>query len=159
MKKFRKQPVIIEAVQITEDTFDAPHPNAEHVIGVEYDPVERCVYIDTLEGRMRGNVGDWIIRGVKGELYPCKADIFEASYMAADEGSVTNVPGLKACHAVVTPVCRTNHSPNVAMNIAVERLRRAYLELLNDQNARANFHFVMTVERPLPDVRGQTTQE
>ncbi len=36
--------------------------------------------IPTLEGRMRANIGDWIIRGMKGEVYPCKPDIFEATY-------------------------------------------------------------------------------
>ena len=40
------------------------------------------VLIDTLEGTMRANPGDWIIRGVKGEFYPCKSDIFEATYEA-----------------------------------------------------------------------------
>jgi len=36
--------------------------------------------IDTLEGKMTGNVGDYLIRGIKGEMYPCKPDIFEMSY-------------------------------------------------------------------------------
>jgi hypothetical protein len=38
------------------------------------------LYIETLEGTMKADNGDWIIRGVKGELYPCKPDIFEATY-------------------------------------------------------------------------------
>ena len=80
MSYYRKRPVVVEAVQITDATFDSPHPNPEHLRGVIYDPVGRCVYIRTLEGEMRGNVGDWIIRGVKGELYPCKPDIFAATY-------------------------------------------------------------------------------
>lgn len=80
MPQFRKKPVVIEAVQITNNTFDAEHPNPEHITGVIYDPRERCVFIDTMEGRMRGDLGDWIIRGVKGELYPCKPDIFAALY-------------------------------------------------------------------------------
>lgn len=80
--KFRKKPVVIEAVQITDSTFDAPHPNPEHIPGVTYDPLQRCVFINTLEGCMRGNIGDWIIRGIKGELYPCKPDIFDATYEA-----------------------------------------------------------------------------
>ena len=41
------------------------------------------IYITTLEGVMRADNGDWIIRGVKGELYPCKPDIFEATYEPA----------------------------------------------------------------------------
>ena len=82
--QYRKKPVVIEAMQITDATFDAPHPNHEHIPGVVYDERERCVFIDTLEGRMRGDLGDWIIRGVKGELYPCKPDVFAATYEQAD---------------------------------------------------------------------------
>lgn len=78
--KYRKKPVVIEAVQITMDMFKYNHPHHDHIPGVVYDPVELCVYIKTLEGEMRGDVNDWIIRGVKGELYPCKPDIFEATY-------------------------------------------------------------------------------
>jgi hypothetical protein len=80
MAKYRKKPVVVEAVQITDSTFDAPHPNPEHFAGVRYDPVNRTVEILTLEGTMTGSLGDWIIKGIKGELYPCKPDIFEATY-------------------------------------------------------------------------------
>ena len=83
MAKFRKKPVVIEAVQITNATFDAPHPNPEHIQGLIYDPVQRAVFIKTLEGEMRGDLGDWIITGVKGERYPCKPDIFQATYEPA----------------------------------------------------------------------------
>ena len=83
--KFRKKPVVIEAVQVTDATFDDPHPNPEHIVGVIYDPAKRCAFIDTLEGRMRADLFDWIIRGVKGELYPCKPDIFESTYDALKE--------------------------------------------------------------------------
>jgi hypothetical protein len=84
MKQFRKKPITIEAVQITEATFSAPHPNPEHVIGVLYDPRRRCVFIDTLEGRMRGNLGDWIVRGIAGELYPVKGGLFAQLYEAVE---------------------------------------------------------------------------
>jgi hypothetical protein len=47
--------------------------------------------IQTLEGNMRGNVGDYVIKGVKGELYPCKPDIFEASYDAVTSGNTGGV--------------------------------------------------------------------
>jgi hypothetical protein len=98
MAKFRKLPVIIEAVQLRWDNWDEmcdfagvgkledgkpqgtfidaegkPMPNNEwsEIIGL---------MIPTLEGLMIGIQNDWIIRGVKGELYPCKPDIFEATY-------------------------------------------------------------------------------
>jgi hypothetical protein len=80
MAKFRKKPVVIEAVQVTRETFDAPHPNPEHIKGLQYDPVNRAVFIKTLEGVMRAELGDWIITGIKGEHYPCKPDIFAATY-------------------------------------------------------------------------------
>jgi len=80
MKQFRKKPVVIDAVQIADSTFDAPHPNEEHIPGILYDTAARCAYIETLEGRMRADLGDWIIRGVKGEYYPCKPGIFAATY-------------------------------------------------------------------------------
>lgn len=59
--KFRKKPVVIDAVKATE-----------------------LMYIDTLEGRMTAYPGDWIITGVKGERYPCKPDIFDATYEAVE---------------------------------------------------------------------------
>lgn len=85
MAKFRKKPVVIEAVQITDQTFDAPHPNPEHIPGIIYDPAQRCVFIETLEGTHRGDIWDWIITGVKGEHYPCKPDIFAATYEPVEE--------------------------------------------------------------------------
>lgn len=80
MKKYRKKPVVIQAVQITDSTFDAPHPNDEHIKGVVYDPINRVAIVKTLEGTMKGEIGDWLIVGIKGEVYPCKSDIFEATY-------------------------------------------------------------------------------
>lgn len=78
--KFKKKPVVIDAVQITDSTFDAPHPNPEHIIGIIYDPINRCALIETLEGTMRADLGDWIIKGVENEIYPCKDSIFKATY-------------------------------------------------------------------------------
>lgn len=75
MPKFRKKPVVIEAVQWTGSN--------ENEINKFSDPhgvYQGKVIIQTLEGVMEGNVGDWIIKGVKGEFYPCKPDIFAATY-------------------------------------------------------------------------------
>jgi hypothetical protein len=85
--KFRKNPVVIEAVQITDEWFDGDHPNPLHLSGrdVVTDPVKRVVLIDTLEGKMVGGLGDWIITGVKGERYPVKDDIFKMTYERVEE--------------------------------------------------------------------------
>lgn len=75
--KFRKKPVVIEAFQWMRDEVPSWWTSAKEIkIEVETG----CVYIPTLEGTHRANPGDWIIRGIKGELYPCKPDIFEATY-------------------------------------------------------------------------------
>ncbi len=88
-EKWRKRPVVIEAVRWTGE-------NAEEVLsfadggpaplwGDDFvvDTEKREVIIRTLEGSHTGSAGDWIIRGVKGEYYPCKPDIFEATYEPA----------------------------------------------------------------------------
>ncbi len=79
--KYRKKPVVIEAIQFTGRN------DAECLAfcPIARDPVDRKanLIIPTLEGEMLVSVGDWIIRGVKGEFYPCKPDIFEATYEEA----------------------------------------------------------------------------
>lgn len=88
--KFRKKPVVIEAVQVTDEWFDADNPNPLHPIGTKerpiiIDPLRRVVEIHTLEGVMIARVLDWIITGVKSEKYPCKPDIFERTYEPVDD--------------------------------------------------------------------------
>lgn len=85
--KFRKKPVVIDAVRWngTQAAIDEIFALRE---GHEEGLVRRVgndLVIETLEGDMRANLGDWIIRGVKGELYPCKAEIFEATYEQVGE--------------------------------------------------------------------------
>jgi len=87
--KFRKKPVVIEAVQWTG------HNVAEVAVFCGNDFLggdhQGALYIGTLEDGAHGeakhvaSIGDWIIRGVKGEHYPCKPDIFEQTYEAVKE--------------------------------------------------------------------------
>jgi uncharacterized protein (DUF2147 family) len=87
--KFRKKPVVIEAFRLGCDGMpdwfcDARTKNAittHNVDGQLRGGPDYCL-IRTLEGEMRGEYGDYIIQGVKGEIYPCKADIFAATYEA-----------------------------------------------------------------------------
>ena len=84
MPKFRKKPVTIEAIQWTAKNRDevlALMP-AHHWSWQPLD-VTGALRIHTLEGIMTALPGDWIIKGVKGEFYPCKPDIFEATYEPA----------------------------------------------------------------------------
>jgi len=89
MSQYRKKPVVIEA-------YEVPHPDPGYqraevptwmmqaIIDavITLDPLGGA-HIKTLEGTMRANVGDWIIQGVKSEFYPCKPDIFAATYEPA----------------------------------------------------------------------------
>jgi hypothetical protein len=88
MPTFRKKPVVIEAQHFTWETI---HQVAEWCGGevrrtrpLSVDGVviggARGIYIGTLEGEMRADVDDWIIKGVQGEFYPCKPSIFDATY-------------------------------------------------------------------------------
>lgn len=81
--KFRKKPVVVEAVRfpydgiITQEFINFLKLNPQQaMVGEGYNFWE----INTLEGTMVAEKGDWVIKGIKGEFYPCKPDIFEATY-------------------------------------------------------------------------------
>jgi len=91
MAKYRKKPVVIEAWQAASDIpmpqwLNDSIPKIVTPVTVNGDTnVLRTAFIETLEGLMTVSAGDWIIQGVKGELYPCKPDIFAATYEAVNE--------------------------------------------------------------------------
>ena len=90
MTYYVKKPIAIEAIQLTKNNFE----DVEKFIGVKPDTYRDYqnevdflkhinpvgLFINTLEGTMCAKIGDYIIKGVKGEFYPCKPDIFEQSY-------------------------------------------------------------------------------
>ena len=93
MPKFRKKPVVIEAMQ-----FDGSWESAQPILQwmEQHKPIDRSgprwsdagaagpyIHINTLEGEMTASPGDWVIKGVQGEFYPCKPDIFAATYEPA----------------------------------------------------------------------------
>lgn len=84
MSKFRKKPVVIEAMQFRTNNDDGTCI-AEILIWVGSAARSNGtdIFIQTLEGEMNASVGDWIIRGVAGEFYPCKPEIFEQTYEPA----------------------------------------------------------------------------
>ena len=99
MTMYRKKPVVVEARQLkgtandhdvylwvesnTQGSFD-PLDDDLPGSGVSIDPATGFFLIATLEGVMQAKPGDYIIRGVQGEFYPCKPDIFEATYEVAE---------------------------------------------------------------------------
>lgn len=86
--KYRKKPVVIEAFCFKDDypdTLIALQNFMEREIRASYEnPKNPVIKIETLEGVMDASIGDFIIRGVNGEFYPCKPDIFEKTYEAAE---------------------------------------------------------------------------
>lgn len=83
MGKFRKKPVVVEAVQLRAYDFPAELQHAVQDGRITPLPDGGCL-IQTLEGPLLGRIGDWVIQGVNGELYPCKPDIFDKTYEAAE---------------------------------------------------------------------------
>lgn len=88
MGMYRKRPVVIEAVQwtgsIDEEMFDL-------LVGCSITlNSDKTVSIVTLEGTIKVSVGDWIIKGVSGEIYPCKLDIFDKAYERVDNWRKAN---------------------------------------------------------------------
>lgn len=83
MARFRKKPVVIEAVLFTGDN----GVEIGHFAGLTARIAgrDRHLEISTLEGVMKASPGDWIIKGVQGEFYPCKPDIFAATYEAVED--------------------------------------------------------------------------
>lgn len=80
MSKYRKKPVVIEAFKWGTDV--VPDWWVKASASFEMNVEAGTVYIHTLEGTMIANSGDYIIQGVQGEVYPCKPDIFKATYEA-----------------------------------------------------------------------------
>ncbi len=82
--KFRKKPVVIDAVQYNGKNMTEIMKFARGASEFQEDFTGDSISITTLEGVMTASKGDWIIRGVKGEYYPCKPDIFAATYEAVE---------------------------------------------------------------------------
>ena len=80
VRKFRKKPVTIEAMQLTDakSVLDIEEWINSGDVGFSTNPP--TLWIDTLEGRMEATTGDWVIKGVEGEFYPCKNNIFIKTY-------------------------------------------------------------------------------
>ena len=93
-KSYRKKPVVIEAIKWTGKNLPAVTDFIEGrkvsmAASFQWDDYERLVAeqgltIQTLEGMMKANIGDFIIKGVQGEYYPCKPDIFKQTYELVD---------------------------------------------------------------------------
>ena len=85
MPMFRKKPVVIEAKQFTDKSKDQVHNWVRGNTSADFEDGIPVLKIQTLEGIMTTRFGDWVIKGVNGEFYPCKPDIFEKTYEIVQE--------------------------------------------------------------------------
>jgi hypothetical protein len=89
MPMFRKKPVVIEANRFDmRDLEQQEHLAAwcyGKLCGYTLYAMDRVIKIQTLEGEIEASFGDWIIKGVKSEFYPCKPDIFDLTYEAVND--------------------------------------------------------------------------
>lgn len=82
--KARKKPVVVEAMEFTYETKDQVYNFVRCTTSTDWEDGEPVLKIQTLEGVMTARLGDYIIKGVNGEFYPCKPDIFEKTYELID---------------------------------------------------------------------------
>lgn len=87
--KYKKKPVVVEAFQFTDDEIETLIGLQEFMrrdIRLSYkNPENPILKIETLEGTIDASIGDYIIKGISGEFYPCKPDIFKATYERVEE--------------------------------------------------------------------------
>ena len=123
--RYRKKPVVIDAMQFPGNIALSDFQTWL----MKVDPDRKCMYtrddrnrctlsIKTLEGTMTANIDDWIIKGVKGELYPCKPDIFEATYERADLTPQAGSVDVEAVIDAVTSFYTRKEDRNFAAQVA-----------------------------------------
>lgn len=95
-KKYRKKPIVIEAVQLTWENWGevcgflgSDNMGEDKSHGVMQKECKISLEIKTLEGTMLAKENDFIIKGINGEFYPCKPDIFKATYEVVDDSEET----------------------------------------------------------------------
>ena len=154
MQKFVKKPVVVEAIQynginITE---------VESFVGAKLPTVwssdgQYCLTIPTLEGDMKALPGDWIIKGVNGEYYPCKPDVFKKTYNVVEDNNGILSEGEKRV--------RTNF--NVSSSKSVDTAKQLMAEAINllsrDQNDIASYYYDNVNTTQYRDLSGDYQRE
>ena len=136
MQKFVKKPVVVEAIQynginITE---------VESFVGAKLPSVwlsveDTQLVIPTLEGDMKVSKGDYIIKGIKGEFYPCKPDIFKSIYNLVEDNNGILSEGEKRVRTTF------NISASKTVDIAKQLMAEAINLLSRDQNDVASYYY------------------
>ncbi len=90
--RYRKKPIEVEAIKFDgtncREVLEFIHPDMPKIRLAGVEKIKLPIVIETLEGDMDVSVGDYVIRGIQGELYPCKPDIFEQTYQPLKDASI-----------------------------------------------------------------------
>ena len=146
MKKFVKKPVVIEAIQ-----YDGANiTEVENFVGRKLPTVissneDTQLVVSTLEGDMKVSKKDYVIKGVNGEFYPCKPDIFEKTYDVVEDGVRLQTFGEKAVGITFNPSGADEvHEAKMLAAKQIDLLEKVHIKLTNDS---ANTTWVRNVLR------------
>ena len=136
MQKFVKKPVVIEALQYDGENIEA----IENFVGkklstVMSSNVDVNLIIPTLEGDMKASKGDYIIKGIKGEFYPCKPDVFKSTYNVVEDNNGILSEGEKRVRTTF------NVLSLATVDIAKQLMAEAINLLSRDQNDVASYYY------------------
>lgn len=148
---FRKKPVVIEAVQWHKHG-DHPEVRRPRNDGTRYEIHESCGIIDTLEGKHEVSPGDWIIKGVKGEFYACKPDIFAMTYETAESAPSERAASHEQWNAAMdraAEICDAVAREYGAINLDVTTEHRR-LDYQCERGARNCADNIRAAKMPLP---------
>lgn len=142
MKKYVKKPIVIEAVQYNGN-------NVQEILnfcgGTVVVGMLNEITIKTLEGPLHVSDGDFIIKGVEGEFYPCKPDIFEKTYDVVEDGVRLQTFGEKAVGITFNPSSSDEvHEAKMLAAKQIDLLEKVHIKLTNDS---ANTSWVRNVLR------------
>ena len=147
MPKFVKKPVVIEACQFDGNIRSIDNFPISEVgkFKVSSENEQYCLIIPTLEWDMKALPGDWIIKGVNGEYYPCKPDVFEKTYDVVESGVREQTFGEKAVGITFNPSGADEvYEAKMLAAKQIDLLEKAHIKLTNDS---ANTSWIRNVLR------------
>lgn len=148
MGKFRKKPVVIEAITFEEFVRFAKETTEEPHWHIPYQGVnvtqenDECYIIPTLEGNHNFTPVDMLITGVKGEIYPCKKDIFEATYEAVEEAQLRKYREGSETPEPTFGEIAVGLSFNPSNLSDVDKVKRAFADLIDMCNNISTFTYL-----------------
>ena len=136
MQKFVKKPVVVEAIQYNGINITEVESFLVSKLPTVWTSVEDTqLIIPTLEGDMKASKGDYIIKGIKGEFYPCKPDVFKSTYNVVEDNNGILSEGEKRVRTTF------NVSALKSVDIAKQLMAEAINLLTTDQNDVASYYY------------------